>query len=380
MGTPLPLATVLTYVRQIADALQYAHNQGIVHRDIKPGNFLLARDGRVLVADFGIAVMASQAQTRTSQEIVGTWLYTAPEQFHDQAGPASDQYALGIVVYQWLCGEPPFIGNIHALPHQHMNVPPAPLRDHVPTLSSAIERVMLKALAKKPEDRFSSIRSFADALEQASKKPPLGTTLLTSEHLGGPVRDVAWSPDGTRLASGGNDKMVRIWEAATGKPLLTLRGHTDAVTAVAWSPDGRWVASASWDKTVQVWEPSSGKLLYTYSGHTHGVEAVAWSPDGRCLASASGDKTIQIWDASSGKLLRTCSGHARGVYAVAWSPNGGRLASASVDGTVQVWKTSTGEVLFTYRGHYGKVFTVVWSPSGELIASAGYEVHIWQAI
>ncbi len=166
-GTRLPLDTILAYVRQIAAALQYAHEQGIVHCDIKPGNFLLAKDGRVLVADFGIAAMAQATQSRTQQEIVGTWLYMAPEQFEGQAGPASDQYSLGLVVYQWLCGDPPFTGqgNIHALPYQQMHTPPPALWKRVSVLSLAIEQVVMKALAKKPEERWASVQAFAIALE-----------------------------------------------------------------------------------------------------------------------------------------------------------------------------------------------------------------------
>jgi eukaryotic-like serine/threonine-protein kinase len=89
LGTPLPLSTIREYVRQIASALHYAHSQQITHRDIKPENILLAQDGRLQVADFGIAIMAQN--TQTAQEIVGSWTYMAPEQFQGRAEPASDQ-------------------------------------------------------------------------------------------------------------------------------------------------------------------------------------------------------------------------------------------------------------------------------------------------
>ncbi|HEX3643671.1 MAG TPA: serine/threonine-protein kinase [Ktedonobacteraceae bacterium] len=201
---PLPIETVLTYTHQIAAALQYAHDQHIVHCDIKPENVLLAKDGRLLLADFGIAVMASTTHGQQAQQIIGTWHYMAPEQFVDKAIPASDQYALAILIYRWLCGELPFagLGSMHALPYAHMNTPPPSLREKVPTLLPAVEQVVMKALAKKPEERFASVQAFADALEQASKKPAIGTTLLTYEHIGSPAKTIAWSPDGKRFASG----------------------------------------------------------------------------------------------------------------------------------------------------------------------------------
>jgi serine/threonine protein kinase len=292
-GTPLPLETIRAYVRQIAAALQYAHDQKITHRDIKPENILLAQDGRLQVADFGIAIMAQT--TQATQEIVGSWTYMAPEQFTGQAEPASDQYALGIMVYEWLCGEPPFTGNgsIYALPYQHMNEPPPSLCQRIPPISSRIEQVVMKALAKQPGERFASVPAFAQALEAACTTPPIGTTLLTYEHLGGQANVVAWSPDGTRGASGGDDATVRIWDVATGQTLLTRRGHSAPVTAIAWSPDGRLLASASYDHTVQVWEASTGKVLLTYRGHFTLVRDVAWSPDGEQIASAGYE--VRVW-------------------------------------------------------------------------------------
>ncbi len=98
------------------------------------------------------------------------------------------------------------------------------------------------------------------------------------------------------------DKTVQVWEVSSGRLLRTYSGHSDLVWTLAWSPDGSRIASGSWDKTVQVWEVSSGRLLRTYSGHSDWVYTLAWSPDGSRIASGSDDKTVQVWEVSSGRL------------------------------------------------------------------------------
>ena len=103
----IPLPTVISYVQQVAEALQYAHDQKLIHRDIKPENMLIGPHNAILLSDFGIAATAHSTSSMSTQVPVGTVPYMAPEQIQAQARPASDQYALGIVVYEWLCGHAP---------------------------------------------------------------------------------------------------------------------------------------------------------------------------------------------------------------------------------------------------------------------------------
>src|SRR6266496_2892228 len=195
------------------------------------------------------------------------------------------------------------------------------------------------------------------------------------------VLNVAWSPDGARIASGGRDSTVQIWNTSTGKRLLTYRGHLHGVLALAWSPDGTRIASGSDDNTVQVWDAKTGKHLLTYRGHTNSVNSVAWSPDGTRIASASDDNTVQVWDVSTGKRLLTYLGNKTVVLGVAWSPDGTRIASGSFDATVQVWNASNGKHLLTYRGQPDSVYSLAWSPDGTRIVSGSYHdiVQIWNA-
>ena len=165
-GTILPLKTIVSYTKQIADALQYAHDQRLVHRDIKPENMLLGRRDELLLSDFGIAILAQSSRYQSTQDMAGTMAYMAPEQIQGHPRPASDQYSLGIVVYEWLCGDRPFHGSMTEIVAQHLAVPPPPLRAKVSAISLDMEQVVMTALAKDPKARFSSVQAFATALEQ----------------------------------------------------------------------------------------------------------------------------------------------------------------------------------------------------------------------
>jgi predicted ATPase/class 3 adenylate cyclase/DNA-binding CsgD family transcriptional regulator len=178
-GTRLPLDTVISYVRQAADALQYAHQQQLIHRDIKPENMLLGRNREVLLSDFGIAILAQISGSQHDQDTAGTIAYMAPEQLQARASLASDQYALGIVVYEWLCGDRPFHGSFPEIALKHTLTPLPSLRDQVPNIPPAVEQVVFKALAKDPLQRFASVRDFAVALEGASQAASVEQTFLS---------------------------------------------------------------------------------------------------------------------------------------------------------------------------------------------------------
>ena len=184
-GTRLPLETVVSYVKQVATALQYAHEQKVIHRDVKPENMLMGRNGEVLLSDFGIALITQSSRYEGSIDMAGTIAYMAPEQIEAHPRPASDQYSLGIVVYEWLTGDRPFHGSFREIAIKHSLVPPPSLCEQVSTLPPAVEQVVLIALAKDPKQRFGSVLAFATALEQAStvKLPEPGPVVSVSETI-----------------------------------------------------------------------------------------------------------------------------------------------------------------------------------------------------
>ena len=172
-GAMLPLRIIVDVTNQLAEALHYAHAQELVHGDVKPENILMGRGEEVLLSDFGVAVVASRSLQRS--DISGTVAYMAPEQLRGEPCFASDQYALGVVVYEWLCGSRPFRGSFAEIAMQHLHAEPPPLSEKRPGLSPAIERVVMQALAKEPQQRFASILDFAQALEAACQPLPAST-------------------------------------------------------------------------------------------------------------------------------------------------------------------------------------------------------------
>ncbi len=182
-ATSLPISTVATYIKQIAYALQYLHRIHITHRDVKPSNILVKQDVSILLADFGLAIGYRTISYRNFQSTSGaihatTTAYAAPEETQKRPCPASDQYALGVLVYQWLCGELPFHGSTAEMIAQHSNSSPPPLREKAPTLSCAVEQVVLTALAKDPSSRFTSIQTFAEVFEQVSQSSAYWTPTI----------------------------------------------------------------------------------------------------------------------------------------------------------------------------------------------------------
>jgi len=166
-GSLVLLPQIISYIKQVAAALQYAHEQKFIHRDVKPENMLLGRREEVLLSDFGLATLTHSSASFSTQPTVGTLAYMAPEQIEGHPRAASDQYALGVVVYEWLCGVRPFEGSITEVMVQHLTMPPPPLHEKVATISAEVEQVVLRALAKEPKLRFASVQDFATALQQA---------------------------------------------------------------------------------------------------------------------------------------------------------------------------------------------------------------------
>ncbi|EPQ53524.1 WD40 repeat-like protein [Gloeophyllum trabeum ATCC 11539] len=200
-----------------------------------------------------------------------------------------------------------------------------------------------------------------------------------------PVRSVAFSPDDRHIASGSNDRTIRLWNAQTGEAVgEPLRGHEYSVQSVAFSPDGKHIVSGSDDSTVRVWDAQTGQAMSEpLRGHGYSVRSVAFSPDGKHIVSGSDDNTIRVWDACTGQAVGDpLKGHKASVRSVAFSPDGKHLVSGSSDKTIRLWDAETGEEIGEpLRGHESSVSSVAFSPDGKTIVSGSHDktIRLWDA-
>jgi len=191
----------------------------------------------------------------------------------------------------------------------------------------------------------------------------------------------AFSPDGQRIVTAGVDRIGRLWDAKTGQALAELRGHAGPVTAVEFSPRGQRVLIASEDGTCQLWHVATGKALAELLGHSGPVKAVVFSPDSQRILTASEDGTGRLWDVKTGMVLFELRGHLGPVTAAAFSPDGQRVLTGSKDKAAWLWDATTGKVLLELRGHLGPVTVAAFSPDGQrvLTIGGGWTAWLWDA-
>ncbi len=408
-------------VRSLAEALEHAHQLGIVHRDVKPGNIMIDSGGQALLMDFGLArIEHSDDRLTHDRTWLGTPAYMSPEQADRdlrRVGPASDQYSLGVVLYELLTGDRPFSGRSEVVIFNIKHQEPEPPRARIANVPRDLEAICLKAMAKTSRDRYAHCGQLAEDLrrylerEPTLARPPrvweqfyrwarrnpavasliaavLGVTLLglvlvtwawrVADDARVTAQRAAESEAEQReLAEKERDEKVGLLEKNNG--LLYVRSIHLAYTQ--WLANDVKEAQRTLDNCPEDrehWERWYLDRLFR-SGWTlrhHGdngqISGVAYSPDGSLIATAGWDHVVKIWDAQTRREkreLRHPSG--RAILCVAFSPDGGLVATGNYDGTVMLWDPKSGHLCATIPVEVGKiVWSVAFSPDGKHVAAA----------
>jgi WD40 repeat protein len=402
---PLPVAQACDYVRQIALGLQHAHEQALVHRDVKPANLMVANPsgpgsaGLVKVLDMGVARLYQLTDNQDdllstlteTGAMLGTPDYIAPEQLENAhaADIRADLYSLGCTFHFLLTGQVPFPGGtlIQKLDKQRWGMPAAvdQLRPEVPTGLGVVVR---KLMAKAPAERYQTPGELAAALEQVARtgrfptvtRPaPIRDCRRLTGHTDG-VWSVAFSPDGRQAVSGGKDRSLRWWDLTQGQEVRRVAELAQEVRSVAFAPDGRHVFAAS-GATVRLWELATGREVTRFTGHTDTIKSIALAPDGSRLVSGGDDKTLRVWDVPSGREIRRCTGHKGDVTSVVFARDGRQVLSGSADRTMRLWDGQTGREVRRFGGPQGQVLSVALSPDGRSVLSGNFDttLRLWDA-
>ena len=188
---------------------------------------------------------------------------------------------------------------------------------------------------------------------------------------------VAFSPDGATLATGSEDRLIKLWDVGAGRERLTMKGHANAVRTVTFSHDGVRLVSNGLDDRARVWDVKSGTQLLEFESYA----PAKFSPDGRLIATGGANHFVKLLDAFTGREILSLRGHSGDLRAIAFSPDGMRLASAGEDQTIRVWDAETGAELLALKGHTGRVLSLAFSHDGRLLVSSSKDktVRLWRA-
>jgi WD40 repeat protein/serine/threonine protein kinase len=391
--------TVATLGVQAAEALEHAHQQGVVHRDIKPANLLIDGAGNLWITDFGLARLQGDTGLTMSGDLLGTVRYMSPEQALGKGtvvDPRTDIYSLGVTLYELLTLEPAHNGrDRQEVLRQIAEDEPIPLRALNKAIPAELETIVLKALSKAGDERYASAQELADDLRRFLEDKPIRARRPSLRQ-----RAAKWARRHKTVVRaalvvlllavvGLAVSTVFIWEAKEDLKQALERERQNAYYQRIALAEREWSAN-NLNRMLQLldecppdlrgWEWHYLQRLRVKTlpplRHDSAVFCAVFSPDGERIATASQDGHVTIWDARCGRQLFQFRAHDKHARSVAFSPDGRLLATCSWDRTVKIWDISTfapgrtPSPLRTMR-HRGTVYSVLFSPDGKRLATAG---------
>jgi eukaryotic-like serine/threonine-protein kinase len=436
----LPLREIVRIGLQAAQGLAAAHAQGLVHRDIKPGNILLEPpNDRVKLTDFGLARVIDDVKLTRTGFVTGTPLYMAPEQaLGEDADPRSDLFSLGAVLYEMCAGQPPFAGSSAlVILKQIAESQHRPLKEVNPAIPDWLSLTIDRLLAKKPADRIQTAAQLAELLEfqwalmkATSEDVPqvcqiearkeairnrwiaagIGAAFLTLGVLGGlylaprgqpatnggppmtassaepaavlsanagTVWAVAFDPTSDTVATAVEDGSVRLWDWPTQSVKAMLPAHRGVVWKTEFARDGEWFATAGDDGLIHLWKPPATEPYRTFR-HSNAVRGFAVSHDDQRLIAGDREGGLKVWSLESDEPLAETRAPGA-IYAVAVSSNDETIATAGSDKIVRLWTAKTLTQRLPLEGHTGPIYSLSFSPEGRRLASVGWDkqVRLW---